>query len=216
VTFRTRACAVAALAAALSILPHAAGAQVFGQYTGAGTLPVNGRMFGAYLETSDHVLGALGQLRLSFFPDLDFGIQAGLSRLSLASGDRTTVRFGIDVKTPVIHADAASPYTVAIGAAIGNETSDEYSVLTIAPEAVGSRDFPMGSSVVLTPYLGARIAIGRSSQNGRSDSNLSIPIFLGSELQITPATRLVLEVQLLPGNAAPDHFKAVAGANFPF
>jgi hypothetical protein len=160
--------------------------------------------------------GGCSALRLSFFPDVDFGVQAGLSRLSLASGDRTTVRFGIDVKTPVVHADAARPYTVAVGGAIGNETSDEYSVLTLAPEAVGSRAFPMGGSVVLTPYLGARIAFGRSSQHGVSDTNLSIPIFLGSELQITSATRLMVELQLLPGNTAPDHFKAIAGANFPF
>jgi hypothetical protein len=213
---RTRTCAIAAVAAALSILPHAAGAQIFGQYAGAETLPVNGRLFGAYLETSDHVLGALGQLRLSFFPDVDFGIQAGLSRLSLESGDRTTVRIGIDVKTPVVHADASSPYTVAVGGAIGIETSDEYSALTIAPEAVGSRSFPMGGSVELSPYLGARIAFGRSSVRGISDTNLSVPIFLGSELQITTATRLVVELQLLPGNTAPDHFKAIAGANFPF
>jgi hypothetical protein len=213
---RTRTCAIAALAAVLSTLPHAAGAQVFGQYTGAETLPVNGRLFGAYLETSDHVLGALGQLRLSFFPDVDFGIQAGLSRLSLASGDRTTVRFGIDVKTPVVHADAARPYTVAVGGAIGIETSDEYSVLTLAPEAVGSRAYPLGESVVLTPYLGARIAFGKSSLHGVSDTNLSVPIFLGSELQITAATRVMVEIQLLPGNTAPDRFKAVAGASFPF
>ena len=63
---------VSALCAALFLLPRPAGAQVFGQYGGADPVPVNGRVFGAYLHTSDVVLGGMSQLRLSIYPNVDF------------------------------------------------------------------------------------------------------------------------------------------------
>ncbi len=204
------------LAAALIVVAHPAAAQIFGQYGGAETLPVNGRSFGAYVETSDHLLGATSQLRLSFFPGIDFGFQLGLTRLSPSTGDRTTVRLGTDVRTAIVEATPERPYTVAVGGAIGVETSDQYSVLTIAPEGVVSRSYRLSDSAVLRPYLGALISIAKSSVLGESNTDLSVPIRLGTELEVRPAVRFLFEVQLLPGNAFTDHFKVAAGANFPF
>ena len=66
-----------ALLALFTLMPGLAWAQVFGQYTGANPLEPNQHLFGAYLHTSDSVLGAVGQLRLSFFPGIDFGFQGG-------------------------------------------------------------------------------------------------------------------------------------------
>ena len=58
------------LAAAALLFAGAAHAQVLGQFTGAETLPVNGHMMGAYLHSSQNVVGLLGQLRMSFYPDV--------------------------------------------------------------------------------------------------------------------------------------------------
>ena len=57
--------------------PVTAGAQVFGQYMGAEIVPVGGHLFGGYLQASQDQLGLLGQLRLSFYPGVDFGFHGG-------------------------------------------------------------------------------------------------------------------------------------------
>jgi len=207
---------LASLALTLTLGAAPARAQVFGQYTGAETLPVNGRLFGAYLHTSDHVLGATGQLRLSFFPGVDFGFQAGLSRLNLDSGDRTTIRLGTDVRTAVVRPSDTSPFTIAAGGALGVENSDQYSVVTIGPEAVASRAYSLGGTNALTPYLGALIALSHTSNHGNSESEMTLPLRLGAELAVSTTARVLVELQLLEGKASPDHFQIVAGANFPF
>src|SRR5258705_6644118 len=65
--------------AALFCGSGAAFAQVPGQFTGAEILPVNAHMYGGYLVASNNVVGGLAQLRLSFYPGVDFGFQGGLA-----------------------------------------------------------------------------------------------------------------------------------------
>src|SRR5207249_1594739 len=201
--------------AALFLLPRPAGAQVFGQYGGADPVPVNGRVFGAYLHTSDVVLGGMSQLRLSIYPNVDFGFQVGLARLNLDKGDRTTVRLGTDVKIEVSQPDQVRPFGVALDAAIGVETSDEVSVLTLAPGAVVSRSYALGGTSHIMPYAGAMLSFARSSVQGSDRNDFSLPIRLGSELD-TPAARFVFELQFLPGNDLDGDYQVVVGANLPF
>ena len=89
---------LATLALAGMLLPATAGAQAFGQFTAAQTLPVNGHLAGGYIQSSSSQLGVLGQLRLSFYPGVDFGFQGGFSRHDYAGGDRTTLSLGTDLK----------------------------------------------------------------------------------------------------------------------
>lgn len=197
-------------------VPGLARAQVFGQYTGATPLEPNQHVFGAYLHTSDNVLGAVGQLRLSFFPGIDFGFQGGLSRLHLSAGDRTTIRFGTDIKAAVVRPGEAAPFAVAMGVGVGVEASDGYSSITLAPSAVASQDYALGGTVNVTPYAGAAIAFSRRSLGSQDESDVTLPVRLGSEVDVGPSARLVFELQLLFGNDLGDVYQIVAGIHFPF
>jgi len=210
-----RLAVLTALATTSLLQPRLAAAQVFGQYAGAEPVPVNGRVFGAYLHTSDIVLGAMAQLRLSIYPNVDFGFQTGLARLDLDKGDRTTVRFGTDVKTEIVHPDAARPIGVAIDAAIGVETSDEVSVVTLAPGVVASRSYALGGTSHITPYAGAQLAFARGTVQGSDRNDFTVPIRLGTELD-TPAARFLFELQILPGSNLGGDYQVVVGANLPF
>src|SRR4029077_6858714 len=73
--FNVKRSVLVLLLAATPALVRPAAAQVWGQYTSAETVPVNGHMFGGYLHASSNFLGLLAQLRLSFYPNVDFGFQ---------------------------------------------------------------------------------------------------------------------------------------------
>ena len=118
--------------------------QVFGQYTGAEVVPVNSHLFGGYVHASQDFLGLLAQLRLSFYSDVDFGFQGGLTRISLTGGDVTSLRVGADLKAHVAHSSSGD---LAIGGALGIETGDHLHILTIGPTAVVSRSRMLVQSV---------------------------------------------------------------------
>ena len=200
----------------LALAPGLARAQVSGQYTGARTLEPNQHLFGAYVHASDDVLGAVGQLRLSFYPGIDFGFQGGLSRLHLRDGDRTTLRFGTDIKAAVANSGDASPFETAIGFGLGIEASDGFSSITLAPGAVASEDYILFGTLNVTPYAGAAIAFTRRTVGDVEETDVTLPVRLGSEIELGPGSRFVFELQLLFGNDLGDHYQIVAGANFPF
>ncbi len=199
-----------------ALAPGLASAQVFGQYTGARTLEPNQHLVGAYLHASDDVLGAVGQLHLSFYPGIDFGFQGGLSRLHLSNGDRTTLRFGTDIKAAVTRSGEATPFATAFGVGVGIEASDGFSSIALAPGAVMSQDYVLGGTVDVTPYAGAAIAFTRRTLGGLEDTDVTIPVRLGSEVEMGPGARFVFELQLLFGNNLGDGYQIVAGAHFPF
>jgi len=201
---------------ACAACPAPAAAQVFGQFSGAEPVPYNARLLGAYLLSSDEVLGALGQLRMSLYPGVDFGFQTGLSRLNLDGGDRTVVRFGADVRTAVRTPDESFPFTVSLGGAIGVENSDEFSVLTLGPQVMVSRTYDFGGSRTITPYAGLLLAFSRADIDDREISDIAFPLRLGGDFQVAPSMRIVLELQLTAGNDLSDDFQLAAGAQFPF
>ena len=54
---------------------------------------------------------------MSFYPDVDFGFQGGLSRQQFESSDRTTVNaLGADLKYAVAKPSERLPLAIAIGA----------------------------------------------------------------------------------------------------
>jgi hypothetical protein len=204
----------AMLASTLAATPAAA--TVFGQFTSAETLPLNEHLFGAYLNASDSVFGLLGQLRLSFYPGIDFGFQGGLNRIDTQSSTRTTVRLGGDLNVAVMRHDSTHPLDLALGGAIGIETGDDYSTLTIGPSAVISRTFPSGANSSIVPYAGMMIAFTTLNTSGLDQNDLSIPIRLGAELRFVPGARICAELQLRPGDEINDDVGFAVGVNLPF
>jgi hypothetical protein len=205
------ALAVAGLATA-----PAAQAQVFGQYAPAEILPMNGRMAGAYVDFSENVVGALGQLRLSFYPNVDFGFQGGLTRLDLGSTTKTTLRLGGDVRFGVMKVAAGHPVDVAVGAGLGVETGDNYSVLRLGPSAVASRSFAFSGTSSVAPYAGAMLCFSSVDIADRNETDFSLPLRLGAELRAIPGVRLTAELQLRIGDDFNDHTAFSGGVNLPF
>ena len=205
------------LVAALAIAVPAR-AQVFGQFTGAPTVPPNGHLFGAYLNASENVLGGLAQLRLSFYPNLDFGFQGGLSRLDPGGGiaTRTTLRLGTDLRWQVAQANTAFPADIAVGAGLGVETADNFKVVTLGPSVVASRTTPMGSGGGIVPYAGLAFLFRSRDAFGIEDSDLSLPLRLGLEARFSPALGVAAELQLFIADSYNDHVGFAVGANLPF
>jgi hypothetical protein len=199
--------------AALAIAGAPAHANMFGQFTPAEVLPVNEHLFGTYLTASDNVLALTGQLRLSFYPNVDFGFQGGLSRVN---SDRTTVRLGGDIKFGVMHAGAATPIDLAIGGGLGIETGDDYTVLSVGPTAVASRTFGSAGSTTVIPYAGMALAFSSINSGPLDQTDFSVPFRFGAELRAIPGVRLVGELQLRLSDAINDDVAFAVGANFPF
>lgn len=210
-----RSLLLALLLASLVSAP-VAHAQVFGHFAPAEILPVNSRLGGIYVNASHDVVGALGQLRLSFYPNVDFGFQGGLSRLDLGATTKTTLRLGADVRFGVVKAGASAPVDVAVGGGLGVETSDKYSVFRIGPSAVASHTFPFSSHSSVAPYVGAMLCFTNSNVGDSSKTDFSMPIRLGAELRAIPGVRLTAEIQLRAGGDPDNHTGFAAGVNLPF
>lgn len=206
-----------ALAGAVCVFSAPAGAQIFGQFTSAETLPVNGHLFGGYLNASENVLGGLVQLRLSFYPGVDFGFNGGLSRLNTGGGsNRTILRVGGDVKFAVAKRSDSYPVDVAIGGALGVESGDDVNVLTLGPTAVASRAFAMGANGGFAPYAGLGLLFSHRDALGLKNSDFSLPIRLGAELRVSTELRIIAEVHLRLLDDFNDDVGFATGVNMPF
>lgn len=208
--------AVPALIVALCALAPRTEAQSYGQYGGADPLPVNGRMFGVYLNASDNVVGILSQLRLSFYPGVDFGFQGGFARYDLGSTNRTTLRLGGDLKGLITEASEQSPLDLAVGGHLGVEVGDNYNVLHIGPTLVGSHTFSMGENGGVVPYGSLGLMFSRVSVGDADDSDFSFPLRIGVEVRTTPEFRFLAELQVNVGDDFNDDVGLAAGVNLPF
>jgi hypothetical protein len=193
-------------------------AQAFGQYTGAAVVPVNGHVFGAYLNVSDHVIGGLAQLRLSFYPNLDFGFHGGLSRLDpvVNFGTRTTLRLGGDVRWQLADLSATFPADLAVGASLSVETADQFKVVTLGPSAVASRTLGGADGPSYIPYAGLALNFTNRDAFGVEDTDISVPLRLGLEARLAPQFRVIAELQLFIADHYNDDVGFVTGVNLPF
>jgi hypothetical protein len=190
---------------------------VFGQYSGAAVTPVNGHVFGAYVNVSDHTLGGLAQLRLSFYPNIDFGFHGGLSRLEAGGtlGDRTTLRMGTDVRWQLTGLERL-PADFAVGATLGVEASDEYKVITVGPSVLMSKPLGEGGAGTFVPYGGLALLFNSRDAFGVEDSDISLPLRLGFETRMWPEARLIAELQLYITDRYNDDVGFTTGVNLPF
>lgn len=205
-----------ALAAAGMLATTGARAQVFGQYSGATTLGMNTRLFGAYGSFTKSESELLAQLRLSFYPNVDFGFQGGLSRVSVMDRSRTSVKIGGDFKGLVVHRGEAAPFDLSLGAAIGVSSAEDFNLLSIGPQAVASRTFGSAGRATLTPYAGALLLFTRSDLDNSNDTDVSVPLRFGAEYAPNQDIRLILELGVAVSDRINDDLKLTLGANFPF
>jgi hypothetical protein len=208
--------AAALLVAALGAAAPAR-AQVFGQFSGAETVPTNGHVFGAYLNASDNVVGGLAQLRLSFYPNVDFGFQGGLTRLDPGgtSADLTTLRLGGDLRWQVEHHAQGAAMDVAVGAVLGVEVADNLKNISVGPTVVASRNLGVGSGGIV-PYAGMGLLFISRDAFGVKDSDISVPLRLGMEARLTQDFRIVAELQLFVADRYNDDVGFATGVNLPF
>ena len=207
------------VAIAALVTADPARAQAFGQYTGAAVVPVSGHVFGAYLNVSEHVVGGLAQLRLSFYPNLDFGFHGGLSRLDPggAAGSRTTLRLGGDLRWQLAGLSATFPADLAVGASLAVETSDRFKVITLGPSVVASRrSGGADAGAEFVPYAGLALLFSSRDAFGVQDSDISLPLRLGLEARLAPEFRLIAELQLFIADRYNDDVGFVTGVNLPF
>lgn len=191
-------------------------AQVQGQFGGATPVAVDQRLFGLYGGFSSHQSDLLAQLRLCFYPGINFGFQGGISHLNAAGHTRTVVNVGGDLKTQVAHESATFPVDIAIGGALGIGSADQFNLFTMGPTAVASRTRTFGSSGELTPYGGLALLFTRSDISGTSSTDASMHLRVGLDVKPNPDFRVVLEVQAPMSDPVDRHAKLVLGANFPF
>ena len=211
-----RSCLIALLLAWLTALgPGSARAQVFGQFTPGETVPMNGHLFGAYLDASDNFFGFLTQLRLSFYPNVDFGFQGGLTRIDFGRSNTTAVRLGGDFKYWSMRARDGAPFDLAVGAGLGVDTGDRVNVLTLGPSLVASRDLALGSTAV-TPYVGAGLMIANLDVHDSRNTDFSVPFRVGSEFRLAQEVRLAAEFQFRVKDDFNDSVAFVTGVNLPF
>lgn len=203
-------------AGALVLCACPAHSQSLGQFGGATPLPMNSHTFGTYVDASAHEVGFITQLRLSFYPDVDFGFQGGLKRLDYTDADGNALRLGTDFKITAQRASATFPVDLSFGAGLGVDTGDNLSVLTIGPTAIASRGFPAGATGSIVPY--ASLGMGYISVNAgdRDDTGMRFPFRIGAELRLAPDLRFLMELQQNFGTHYGDRGAFSIGTTFPF
>jgi hypothetical protein len=189
----------------LALVPAAAHAQVFGQWRPATVLPINAHEFGAQLELSEHVIGGLADLRLSLYPDVDFGFQGGLSRVQIEGSDIATARLAADFKWQTLKVSAGGPFDLAFGAFIGLESGDRLGRLVVGPLAVASRGVTMDGKERMVPYLGVQARYTQFQYQSDPRNDFSVPLRLGVVFPIVQGFRVGAEAELRLGNDIDDH-----------
>ena len=209
---KTLLAAAAALIAACGV----ARAQSPGPYTTAQILPVNAHFAGAYLQTSDSEIGLLSQLRLSFYPGVDFGFQGGFSRLDAGNSNTGLLRVGADVRYGIARTSQSAPFDFSLGGGFGVDVGDDFTLLSLGPTAYGSVPFQVGSGSTLSPYASAGLSFNHGSSGAVSHNQVTVPINVGMEFRPSTALALALELQLRPGDLYRDDVGLGFGLNLPF
>lgn len=207
------------LAGALScalLAPGVAHAQVFGQLGGSEPLPLSGHLAGGYLRMSGSDLTLLGQLRLSLYPNIDFGFVGGFSRVDVGGVNRTAIKLGADFKTQVAKRSEAFPLDLSLGAALGIDTAEDFTVLSIGPTVQFSRRVELSNGQTLVPYGGLGFMFARADVGNGNGTDLSVPLRAGTEYHLQPGTILLAEMQLAISDRINDDFGVTLGVNFPF
>ncbi len=190
-------------------------AQSPGPITGARVIEPEARLAGAYLLTSDHSFGALAQLRLSYYPGVDFGFQGGLVNLEEGSTDRTLVRVGADVRAALARASTTG-FDLTAGAGLGIDSGDDVNALSFGPFVTAGVELLAGDRARVSPFATVGLALSRLNAGDRDESDVSLPIRLGFEATLGQTARLLAEARLNFNDSIRDDFELVLGGSTTF
>jgi hypothetical protein len=189
---------------------------VAGQFGPAVPLAVDQHSFGVYALLAQHQAEALGQMRMSFYPGVDFGFQGGLRRFDTDGPSRTAVELGGDLRTLIARRAGGAAADISVGGAIQLSSADHRSALSVGPTIAASRSYTLNGGSTLSPYAGFALLFTRTDSDGNNTTDLSCPLRGGLEYQPNAGLRLVTELQLPLSDPQGTHPKIVLGANFPF
>lgn len=204
------------MAGALLLCACPAFAQSLGQYGGASPLPMNSKTVGTYVDLNSNEVGFVTTLRMSFYPDIDFGFQGGLKRLDYSDADGNALRLGTDFKIATARTRNGSAFDLALGGGLGVNTGDNYSVLTMGPNVIVSRGYPAGRSGAIEPYASLGLVYASVNTDAKDDTGLQFPLRLGAEYRIAPDLRFVMEFQHYGGVHHGDRGSFAIGTTFAF
>jgi len=108
------------------------------------------------------------------------------------------------------------PFDLSLGAAIGVSSAEDFNLLSVGPEIVGSRKFATGSGSDLTTYAGLLVLFTRSDLGGVNNTDVSVPVRLGLSFAPNADLSLLAELQVALSDQINDDLKLTVGANFPF
>ena len=204
----------AALAVALACIASPALAQVYGILNDAKVVPVNGHLGGGYLQFDKSSATLMGQLRLSLYPNLDFGFVGGLSRLDIDNDTKSSVRLATDFRGQIANQGANFPMSITLGAAIALESADGFSLLSVGPTAAASRVLDQANQWTAT--VGASLLLSRSEISGQRNTDTSMPLRFGLQYAPNPDIRILSEAQVAVSDEIRDDFSFTLGVLFPF
>ena len=202
------------LAALLLVAAGPASAQIQGALASGRVLQPNEHLGAAYLTFDKSSATLLGQLRMSFYPNIDFGFQGGLARIDVDDNTRTSVKLGGDFRGQVATQANGGILDIALGAALGLESADELNLLAVGPQVTLSRTLDMAAKWV--GYGGAALLFSRVELGQETNTDTSFPIRLGIEYDPNPYLRLLTEAQLAVSDEIKDDFAITFGVQFPF
>ena len=202
------------LAAALACAASPALAQVYGLLNDAKVVPVNGHLGSAYLQFDKSSATLMGQLRLSLYPNFDFGFVGGLSRLDIENDTKSSVRLATDFRGQVATQSANFPMHITLGAALALESADGFSLLSVGPTAAASRVLDQANQWTAT--FGASLLLSRSEISGERNTDTSLPLRLGLQYAPNSSLRILSEAQLAVSDEIRDDFSFTLGVLFPF
>jgi opacity protein-like surface antigen len=203
-----------ALALAIACAASPALAQVYGILSDAKVVPVNGHLGGGYLQFDKSSATLMGQLRLSLYPNMDFGFVGGLSRLDIENDTKSSVRLATDFRGQIANQDASFPVSITLGAAIALESADGFSLLSVGPTAAASRVLDQANQWTAT--FGASLLLSRSEIDGNRNTDTSMPLRLGLQYAPNSDQRIMSEAQLAVSDEIRDDFSFTLGVLFPF
>ena len=204
------------LAGALLVCAQPARSQSLGQFGGAAPLPMNSKVISTFVDASSHEVGFVTQLRLSYYPDVDFGFQGGVKRLDYADNGGNALRLGADFKVAAARVRSGFPVDLSFGAGLGVDTGDNLSVLTMGPDAIASRAYPVGGSSVLEPYASLGLCYASVNSNLQDDTGIQWPLRLGAEYRFTQDLRFAMELKQYYGTHFGDRNGFAIGTTFAF
>jgi hypothetical protein len=199
------------------IVPAAAHAQVFGQFSGGSILPMGKNEIGGYLELSDNLIGVLGQVRSSFQEKTDFGFQGGVGIYDRSGNNVTAVRLGADFRMLARPRDERVKVDLVFGAGIGVETGDKLNILRLGPSLIAG--WPTGGTPEaprFRPFGGIELLFNREQVEDENRSGLTMPVHLGTEWTVATGVKLYGELQWRVGNEFGDQTAISTGITSTF